>query len=354
MLDYNRENYLRYIIKKVIVISIIAGLIISLFYFMRGYINNQPYTITVFFISFVFSSLVTFLIFLLNLQLARSLEKKLPWSKRFIKRLLVGFILSNLIAVTVIILIQALFLYFFGNPEPDVNLQTLFVDRMAQAVVFNTIAVATVEFGVVFKQWKKSLINEELLEKENILSQFEALKHQLNPHFMFNSLNALSSLIDDDPKKANKFLSMFSKMYRYILEVKDKLVVEVNEELEFVNAYIFMQQIRYNENLNIEIKIHADNLRKFLPPLSLQLLVENAIKHNEISNDHHLNISITDDIDKIIVKNNLKYRENQTNKSGIGLENLQKRIKFISDKKPEFFTQNGEYIAIVPFIDIDE
>ena len=354
MFDYNRENYYRSVLKQIIIISLLAGLAITLFYYYRTIANNEPRQPRDSIISFIFSALVTFSIFSINIQLARILEKWFPWGKEFLKRLFIEIALTTLVAAITISIILTIFLLFLGKPQGDTNLRIVFLDHIIQAILFNSIAMVIIELGVVVKQWKESVIKSERLEKENILSQFEALKHQLNPHFMFNSLNALTSLIDDEPTKAKKFISMFSKMYRYILDVKDKLVVEVNNELEFINAYIFMQKIRYNNNLSVETKVKSSELKKYLPPLSLQLLVENALKHNEISNDHPLHISICSENDGIIVKNNLKIRNNESNKSGIGLENLRKRITFISDKEPEFYTKNNQYIAKIPFIKIEE
>jgi tetratricopeptide (TPR) repeat protein len=190
----------------------------------------------------------------------------------------------------------------------------------------------------------------ESLEKENILAQYEIFKNQINPHFLFNSLNAISSLIPTDPEKAVEFTNQFSKVYQYIIALKEKLVVKIEEELDLINSYLFLQKIRFGENLIVDIDITKDHLACSVPPFSIQLLVENAIKHNIISTEHPLNISIKSMDGFLTVKNNLQKRTEKIASTGIGLKNLTDRYNIVSKIAPKFWSNGSEYIAHIPII----
>jgi LytS/YehU family sensor histidine kinase len=195
------------------------------------------------------------------------------------------------------------------------------------------------------------LIQTEQLKRENIQSQFEALKNQLDPHFLFNSMNTVYSLIDTHPDKAKEFITKFSKIYRHVLNVKGKVVVPLKDEIEFLNAYIFLQKIRHEGNLDISINIDAQKLNHYIPPLSLQMLVENAIKHNIVSEKHPLKITIFNTNTSLIVKNNLQTKDLISESTKIGLNNLSERYKHISDKMPEFYIKDNEYVAEIPLLE---
>jgi len=163
-------------------------------------------------------------------------------------------------------------------------------------------------------------------------------------------LNALVSLIPQSPEKAVEFVNKFSKIYRYVLDVKDKIVCEIKDELDFADSYCFLQKIRFGESLMIDKHIDSNYLNHFLPPLSLQLLVENAIKHNEISKTNPLEIKIYTQNDFVFVENTLKPKAVKNESTGIGIKNLTDRYAHLSDKIPEFYIKNNIYIAKIPII----
>ncbi|MBC8047305.1 MAG: histidine kinase [Fimbriimonadaceae bacterium] len=195
------------------------------------------------------------------------------------------------------------------------------------------------------------MAEKERLEKENINAQLESLKTQVSPHFLFNSFNALQSLIDTDPQKAKDFLQELSKVYRYVLEHKDDLVVEIKEELSFIQSFIYLNKIRFGESLQFDTQIDAHAAKQYIPPLSLQLLVENAIKHNIVSSEKPLRIGISNENGYLIVKNNLQLRTEKIISTGIGLENLKERYRLIHNIAPEFILTKESYIAKIPVIE---
>ena len=202
-------------------------------------------------------------------------------------------------------------------------------------------------------QEKESLlVKAEQQKKAHILSQFETLKNQVNPHFLFNSLNALSSLVHEDPDLAEQFISKLTRVYRYVLDLKEEDVVQLSEEINFVENYFFLQQIRFGNSLQLYIQLSSDSSYKKIPPLTLQILVENAIKHNIASREQPLRVELfSEGDDLLVVRNNYQKRQDGVESTGLGLANLRARYKFLSERQPEFYLQNDHYIAKVPLLD---
>ena len=195
-----------------------------------------------------------------------------------------------------------------------------------------TIIIASVLYSIsFFKSWREAAVNEERLKKESLALQYKALKNQVNPHFLFNSLNTLSTLVYKNQDLAAKFIKQLSEVYRYVLEQKDNEVVRVETEIEFVEKYLYLQQIRHGKNLNYKIDLNNCS-DKFVIPISLQMLVENCIKHNIVSEENPLEIKIYNDNDYIIVQNNLQKKSITADSGGIGLENIKSRYEHLTDK----------------------
>lgn len=197
--------------------------------------------------------------------------------------------------------------------------------------------------------------NTQLLkvQKENLQSQFEVLKQQMNPHFLFNSLNVLSGLIGKDVSKAQLFIDEFSQIYRYVLETIEKPVVTLAMELGFVRSYIFLQQIRYGENLLFAVNIPSGLLKLYMPPLSLQVVLENAIKHNIVNESHPLRINIYSEEETLVVGNNIQPKVSMGKTTGMGQKNMIKRYSMISERTPLFQIVNDQYIARLPLLNIE-
>lgn len=189
------------------------------------------------------------------------------------------------------------------------------------------------------------------LQKENLQSQFEVLKQQVNPHFLFNSLNVLTSLIKVDPDLAESFTERLSKVYRYVLENKEKDLVSLITELEFLGAYLFLLEIRFMKKLIVSIKIDKSFYDYQILPIAIQLIIENAIKHNTFSKAKPLKIEIfVDDQNRLNIVNNLNIRETKFVSTGVGLENINRRYALVSDQKPEFVKTAEHFIAKLPLL----
>ena len=211
----------------------------------------------------------------------------------------------------------------------------------------------TLEQSVAERTKQLTEANTQLLkvQKENLQSQFEVLKQQVNPHFLFNSLNVLTSLIKIDPDLAESFTERLSKVYRYVLENKEKDLVSLSTELEFLNAYLFLLEIRFMKKLFIDIKIDKSYSDYQILPIAIQLIIENAIKHNTFSKAQPLKIEIfVDDQQRLNIINNLNLRETKLISTGVGLENINRRYALVSDQKPEFIKTSEHFIAKLPLL----
>lgn len=190
----------------------------------------------------------------------------------------------------------------------------------------------------------------EQLEIENILVQFETLKHQISPHFLFNSLNALISLIKTDTQKAIRFTNEFSKIFRNALELKERNLITLREELEHVQAYLYLQKMRFGSNLIVNTAIDKACEEDYLLPFSLQMVIENAIKHNEISNEKPLNIDIETRSGFLVVSNTLQSRKNIEASTQTGVANIKSRYKYITDEQPTFEILNNIFKVKLPLV----
>jgi hypothetical protein len=202
-------------------------------------------------------------------------------------------------------------------------------------------------------QQKQILVLEtkaEALEKEKAMIQYESLKQHLNPHFLFNSLTSLRSLIKTDSKTAAWFLDGLSRVYRYVLKSADQELVPLQDEAAFVQTFAEMQQVRFGKGLQVHIRINDESSKKYIAPVVLQNLLENAIKHNTTSPDSPLVIEIFDDGDSLVVRNNLqRYRVVETSNKQ-GLSSLKNLYSFYSDKPIEILEDDQYFSVRIPLL----
>lgn len=178
---------------------------------------------------------------------------------------------------------------------------------------------------------QEDLVEKEMLKQQSLINELDALKNQINPHFLFNSLNSLNSLLRDN-KEATTFVNKLSFMYRYILQSGTQDLVTLIDELKFLDSYIYLIKTRYRDRFNIDIEIEDELLSEKIPPLALQLLVENAVKHNEISETHPLLVKVYSLNNEIVVENKVKLRTTFVDSTGNGLVNLNKRYVMLKKK----------------------
>lgn len=220
---------------------------------------------------------------------------------------------------------------------------------MINTFVFTLIVTLFLNGRAFLMRWRRSVMDAEKLKRESITASYENLKNQVNPHFLFNSLNALTNLVYEDQDKAVKFIKQLSEVYRYVLESREKEVVSVADERRCLDAYMFLQKIRFGDKLMVDIRLDATDV--FVAPLALQMLVENAIKHNIISADKPLTISVTIEDGYIVVRNTLQRKQLLPEESsGVGLENIKRRYSFLSDKHVEVIQGDNSFAVRLPVL----
>ena len=292
------------------------------------------------------STLHTATIWLGATYIFEKISENKPGYQESIKRVIL--LIGSITLYTAIVVLGLVFI-FCWNFEENFSWK-LYLEDFKTSFIVTFMVSAVFEARFFFKNWKEVIVENERLQKQNVIAQYETLKSQVNPHFLFNSLNSLSSLIHIDVDKSEKFIEEFAKVYRYLLDTMGKTVVLLKEELTFVQSYVFLQKIRFEENLQVEIKIDSDHLNKLIPPVALQLLVENAIKHNIASSHKVLFVEIFVEDGFLTIENNLQLREDRRDSTGVGLRNLREKYEIISKMKPEFFATSDKYIAKIPLI----
>lgn len=227
----------------------------------------------------------------------------------------------------------------------------------SKATFMITFFVLSLYEGIYFyHRWKLSVVETERLRKENISSQLDALRSQVNPHFLFNSLNTLTYLIPEDSDRAVRFVQQLSKVYRYILEIHDRSLITVAEELDFLDAYQFLLRERFGNNLKIELSIDPAVHQLHMIPLSMQMLLENAIKHNIISKEKPLHIEITADLirDGMMVRNRLQPKQQTQASTKVGLDNIRSRYTFYTNDNIEVSNEGGWFSVQLPLLHAPE
>lgn len=202
-----------------------------------------------------------------------------------------------------------------------------------------------------FQLWKTTAVEKEQLERAHLASQLEGLRNQVNPHFLFNSLNTLTYLIPEAPDKAVRFVQQLSKVYRYVLESRDDRVIPLQTELEFLQSYIFLLRERFGENLQVDIGKTMDE-NAAIVPLTLQMLFENAIKHNVISTQKPLRIEVFMENGHLIVRNTLQKKNQVMDSTGVGLQNIRDRYRMLTDQSMEVIASQQYFTVILPEITV--
>ncbi len=274
-----------------------------------------------------------------------------PDESRFIQKMVLRLFLFYILVLGIaFLLLLGLFTYYFIKQGGQFS--HYFSDLRAMELRgFFTATLIGFGIGALFffyTQWADALKRVQKLKEEKLIFQYETLKSQVNPHFLFNSLNSLTSLIRTDPDLSEEFVLKLSSVYRYILENKEKETVLLSDELEFVRNYFALQKIRDGKKIALRVEIKEVKNMKVLP-VSLQLLIENAIKHNSATRANPLEIIIHNEgMDKLVVRNNIQSKTHLNSSSKIGLKNLNQRSRLILGREIEVAETNDEFVVKIP------
>jgi two-component system, LytTR family, sensor kinase len=246
------------------------------------------------------------------------------------------------------IYLEGYFNHAIDTPDVD-KFYALYVLRLC----FKFVVAIILKYIIDSREVSKKYMQEaNMLREANAKAQFEILKQQINPHFLFNALSTLKSLIRLQDPNAETFVLSLSDVYRKLLQRREKELIHLSDEIEIVNSYLFMQKLRFENNLMVEMNIPKDALSCYLPPFALQLLIENTIKHNIISQRKPLCIRVfVDDNNNIVVENSLQPKKNVEDSTGWGLSNLIERYDAFSKKKIEICETENLFSVALPLLE---
>ncbi len=296
----------------------------------------------------LYSALIGTLLWKGNVMVAFYIKKRIDIKKQPVKAVRIQLGAMLIYTIIAIVIFNFLWSVFVYKESSYIFTESGFYTILVQFVITVIIASILISIGF-FKFWRIAVVNEEKLKRESIALQYKALKNQVNPHFLFNSLNTLTSLVYEDKDTAVKFIKQLSDIYRYVLEHEGNELVSVKDEIIFTEKYSFLQKMRFGENLNVKINI-ANGKDKFVVPASVQMIVENAIKHNIVSSENPLKVEIFCEEEYLIIKNNLQRKSVIKDKGGIGLENIRSRYAFLSEKEVITEENENEFTVKLPLL----
>jgi hypothetical protein len=266
------------------------------------------------------------------------------------KRIIIGFLGSFVISVAVIFLLRIVEDVLIEGESFDAFLQKETLANYLVTIIITFFVTLAFHAFYFYKAYQENKVNQQKIIAGTASAQFESLKNQIDPHFLFNSLNVLSSLIEENPESAQKFTTSLSKVYRYVLEQKDKELVSVAEELKFAKTYMNLLKMRFENSITFEIPEVFDNEEAKVVPLSLQLLLENCIKHNIVSEAKPLHIKMSIENNQLVVTNNLQKKEVLSDRKGVGLQNIVNRYAILTKRTVLVEENEQEFKIFLPIL----
>jgi len=324
------------------------SILLNYFLFGNRYFHNTG--------MLIFATLVTFIILALSFLtygfVAISLRNRFPYGRQTIKRMTICLTIFFLMSALYISLILTIYdnLHFYGYQYSEYD----FTRSYFAFVVINIFLTFLNEGVYRFERYRTTILETEKLKRVHMHSQLLGLKSQMNPHFLFNSLNTLSSLINEDADKAEDFLDHMSKVYRYLLRNNEEQLVLIDTELAFIRSYFYLLRARYADGLEIKVDVSHDVRQMMIPPLTLQMIIEHTLALNSISRSSPLNISIYVGIDKLVVEHNLQPKMNPTDNCCEVLENISNKYKLICQKDIMIEKRDRRRYVFLPLIPCKE
>ena len=334
--------------KRILQIIIFATIIVQLIsYIFSGFNIYKLNTIS----EWGINLLVTALITISNIGFFNFLDAQLSWEKDGLKKMifgLIGTIIVTLVAILVARILQETVI------ENRMDLKTFFEQERLSNYLFGLLFTLVVSLFYQAIGFYKAL-QEKKIEEQKIIAgtasaKYDALKNQLDPHFLFNSLNVLTSLISENPRMAEKFTTSLSKVYRYVLEQKNKDLVTVDQELKFAKTYISLLQMRFEDSIILDMPKNASHPDAKVVPLSLQILLENTVKHNVVMPNKPLRIKIYEADGFLVVENNLQHKDVLGTSSGVGLTNVKERYKQLTKREFSVYKSTSSFVAKLPIL----
>jgi len=323
------------------------------FFFLFEFIFYYPRVVNVFRLSLpvylLICAVFAFHLWFFNYGIVYLAHRLFPNWQQAIRQRLLAFAIMIPIGVLLTTAFQGFFFYLLNRTNTTPGFYLHYED-IGMNLLYTLIIIIFLELLYYFGNWTTALKESATLQRQNIETQLHALKSQVNPHFLFNSLNSLATLIPVEPNAAVVFVHKLAGVYRYLLQTHHRHLVTLKEELEFLQAYLHLLQTRFGPALDYTIQVDPAYHGYFVPPMTLQLLIENAVKHNIIAIDMPLHISITQSGNELLVCNNLQKKKTPVISDGIGLVNLMVRYQLISSAAIIVEERDDMFIVILPLL----
>ena len=300
--------------------------------------------------NFIYTMLYSVVLYFANALIFIQLDKHFEKNRFHLKRLVIGFLASFFVSGLAFFFLRMLEDVGFENKTIQEFIQNEMPANYVVAMVITIIVSLVIHLVYFYKAYQENKLKEQKIIAGTASAQFESLKNQIDPHFLFNSLNVLSSLIEENPESAQKFTTSLSKVYRYVLEQKDKELVSVEEELQFAKTYMNLLKMRFENSITFEIPEGFDNEEAKVVPLSLQLLLENCIKHNVVSEAKPLHVKISIENNQLVVTNNLQKKEVLSDRKGVGLQNIVNRYAILTKRTVLVEENEQEFKIFLPIL----
>lgn len=301
-----------------------------------------------FMLSFVWALTLSATLWLGNSYIYGLLDKKYSWQDQLVKRAIFGSLALIAYSATAYLLVQMMMYKIVTGSLPENPVSWGL--RSSYVAILISFIISLIFVAVAFFQnWRNSLVDAEKFKAEMLMYKYEALQNQINPHFLFNSFNVLSDLVYEDQKKAIDFIRQLSQLFRYVLDSRDKELVPIKEELEFIEAYRYLLLTRFEEKLSIELDFEARD-HEMIVPMTLQLLIENCVKHNEISALQPLRVQIVRRGDYLKVENTLQAKPGGIDSKKTGLSNIRQQFRYFTDKEIQIIKTDHSFAVEVPVL----
>lgn len=287
-----------------------------------------------------------------NRMIWRILDRRFPWGEYGKRRFFIHLVLGYLLSIAILNFSYLLIRFLITDSPPE--FEQVVTTNVIGLILF--VPIFSMYFSLQFLNfWRKTQLDMEQYQKESIRSELRNLKNHLDPHFLFNNLNILSSLIDIGPGPSKQFLTRFAKVYRKMLQTSAEDLVSLDEELDFIESYNYLLETRFGEAIRFDFEIDNESRSLMLPPLTLQMLIENAVKHNIASEEKPLVIHVKSVGPELSISNSVNVKpEDEATRSGTGLKNIKDRIAYFSDNEMSVNHRDDEFIVTIPLIEIEE
>ena len=333
------KNWFHYILA-----TLVFSILLNIVFWQDSF--NEPKT---FALAMLWSATIWVTQWLGNVYIGTKIGEKYSWLHHSKKRVIYGIIGIVIYSSVAFVLVQFLMNYLVFGTVPSEHLSWISTQlkitiplSLSLSFIFNSIGF--------FQNWRKSELNAQKLETEMLRYKYESLQNQINPHFLFNSFNVLTELITEDQNLAVKFVQQMSGLYRYVLESKEKELVKLFEEREFIEKFVFMLETRFENKVNFVIAIENKN-NYFIVPMALQLLIENAVKHNVATTNKPLTVLVKQKGDTIIVSNSLQLKSSNEHSTKTGLENLKQQYAFFTEREILISENEKAFVVVIPLLE---